>query len=254
MHVRLRTAVLVVASILAAGLLGPVAAAASAPATSAAPAAAVTSDAGVTAPDARRPRSLAGIKVTGYVLYPYRQPATPALYFVNGKYVVTNPRFGLPKCTRATKECRPYRYAPATGKLKVGKRTGVVRSAKNISLGGVEYSTTLTLPKAGATPSWFVTYGTYQGCGDQPACFYQDHELTLRRDGTYFRQQISIGGRAPKVTGTYAIGKRGKITFRPKNGTVQRTTLAIFLKNGKPAPEESGTLIFGDWYVDLYFD
>jgi hypothetical protein len=160
------------------------------------------------------------------------------------------PPAGQPKCTTAGKGCVPYAYDPATGLVQVGdgivgrvvgddlRTDGFTPADESVpELYAHEYFTDpLLFPKAG---SRYKGHWRYSDASYPDGLMYED--VVFRRDGTYALAFAVDNGKTRHLSGTYRIGRRGKITFRSKGKVAQIGTLAaVGATLDKPRPAKLG--------------
>jgi len=160
------------------------------------------------------------------------------------------PPAGQPKCATAGKGCVPYAYDPATGLVQVGdgvvgrvvgddlRTDGFTPADEEVpELYAHEYFTDpLVFPKAG---SRYQGYWRYLDSSYPSGLVYES--VVFRRDGTYSLAFRVDNHKTRSLSGTYRIGRRGKITFRSKGKVAQIGTLAaVGATLDKPRPAKLG--------------
>jgi hypothetical protein len=160
------------------------------------------------------------------------------------------PPAGKPKCSTPGKGCVPYSYDTATGLVQVGTgimgwvvgdvlhTDGFVPADESVpeSFAHEVFTEPLTYPKAGSRYKgrWRYSDESYpDGLMYELVAFHKDGTCTLA-----FRVDNQ---KTRKLTGTYRIGKRGRITFLSRGRVAQVGTLiAVGKKLGKPKPSKLG--------------
>lgn len=164
------------------------------------------------------------------------------------------PSAGLPKCTAPSKGCVPYSYDAATGLVQVG--TDIVGRVVGDGLNldgfvpvddeGPElfekelFTDPLQLAKAG---SRFKGVWRYEPDYYPVGLGYE--KVIFHKNGTYRLAYAMDTEKTKWLTGTYRVGKRGKITFKSKGKVAQLGTLsAVCAKLDKPRPS-----LLGFWLI-----
>jgi hypothetical protein len=160
------------------------------------------------------------------------------------------PPAGQPKCATAGKGCVPYAYDPTTGLVQVGdgivgrvvgddlRTDGFTPADEEVpELYAHEYFTDpLLLPKAG---SRYNGYWRYLDSSYPSGLVYES--LVFRKNGTYTLAFRVDNRKTQNLSGTYRIGRRGKITFKSKGKVAQIGTLAaVGATLDKPRPAKLG--------------
>ena len=160
------------------------------------------------------------------------------------------PPAGRPKCRAPGKGCVPYAYDASTGLVQVG--TGIVGRVVGDGLrtdGFVPadeqlsehfayeiFTRPLLFTKAGSRFE-----GTWRYLDDHYPVGLVYESVTFHKNGTYALAYAVDTGKTKRLSGTYRIGKRGKITFRAKGKVAQIGTLAaVCAKLDKPRPASLG--------------
>jgi hypothetical protein len=160
------------------------------------------------------------------------------------------PPAGLPKCTAPGKGCVPYAYDASTGLVQVG--SGIVGRVVGDGLhtdgfvpadeqvGELFAYETFTDPLL-FTEAGSRFEGTWRYHDDNYPVGLVYELLTLHRNGTYTLAFAVDTGKTRTLSGTYQIGRRGKITFRSKGKVAQIGTLAaVGATLDKPRPAKLG--------------
>lgn len=188
-------------------------------------------------------KSLAGLYLwRSEILTGVRNWDNHGLFFVNKKYAYRGfPSSGLPKCRKVTATqsgdgCVRYWYDARSGKLQVdterGKSLGPKGRPTGVELDGDAYTFRLVMPRPGTRIAASLKHQEAYMCPG-PACTTSTTTVSFGKDGSY-------------GTGSYAIGRNGRITLSHADGT--RTTATIWIqtdRRGKPQPTSEG-IILGD--------
>jgi hypothetical protein len=192
------------------------------------------------------------------------------IYFVDSRNAYLGfPEQGLPtRCPVPTsegpKDCVRYSYNRKSGKLSIDGKQASFDAKKYGGRGSIEFDDVvygpLEVPKPGATFAVNLIHQNFFGCLPATICSTVTKTLTLDRSGTFVKTSSSVTttpfrgatGPAPNETGTYAIGPRGKITFKYADGAVEVATIGLdAAENGDVDPARVG-LLLND--VNYYFD
>ena len=160
------------------------------------------------------------------------------------------PPAGRPRCKAPGKGCVPYAYDASIGLVQVG--TGIVGRVvgdglrtdgfvpPDESVGELfayeTFTRPLLFPKAGSRFE-----GTWRYQDDHYPVGLVFESVTFHKNGTYALGFAVDNGPTKRLSGSYRIGKRGKVTFRAKGKVAQIGTLAaVCAKLGKPRPASLG--------------
>ena len=160
------------------------------------------------------------------------------------------PPAGRPRCQAPGKGCVPYSYDASTGLVQVGNGIvgrvvgdglhvdGFVPADEQVGeLFAYEiFTRPLLFTKAGSRFE-----GTWRYSDDHYPVGLVYELVTFHKNGTYSLAYAVDTGKTKKLSGTYRIGKRGKITFRAKGKVAQIGTLAaVGARLDKPRPAALG--------------
>ncbi|WP_193610253.1 hypothetical protein [Nocardioides lijunqiniae] len=215
-------------------------------------------------PRPSKPRSLVGRYYWGHK--PVRADRgwdNVAVRFVNARFAhVGFGRTGAPRCARASRTCRPYRYQRGTGVVRVQGLGRGRATSEGIKLGKQAYSP-LSTPRPGAKLPAKLVHRNFEGlCGSY--CTTWTEWLTMDARGRFVRSRQTIGSLGPPGVGTvwsvvpadergtYRVLSGGRVRFSYANGTTRTHTIGISQDVlGKPSPGGVGLLLDD---VNFYLD